>query len=244
MKQIVFIFLCFLCACKKKDIVPGNLRLISIIEKGGFDNTTSFKYDDLGRLVSMTQTGAGVTEIVYNGNQVTVNFPPKSFQKQKRVTYEVVGDKVSHRNSSEVTEITPPEGPQKRYLTETTSYEYNTEGSLVGYSGTLKDSMSFYPQTGVLQIQKLTVQYIAVSEIRDGNLNSVNRTYIVTNSVTESGTTSSFIISADEKTDFFFDKNYPNKFDFKTCFFSTNSVSILFNTTCSIAASEVFQIKL
>ena len=57
--------------------------------------------------------------------------------------------------------------------------KYTIDGSVSRFTGILKDSISFYPERGVIQTIQTLVKYVAGFEIKEGNLKSITKNFEV-----------------------------------------------------------------
>jgi hypothetical protein len=226
---VYYFFLIFLlAACKKDPAVTGEIRLTKTTVVGGTAYKAEFEYDASGRFVKQTSSQNGIAPVVqtqlnYTGSEITISYPAEPSTSQRDTRYQLDGqNRPLKRIFSNLLSITNPNGPEKHFDSETTDYVYNALGSLASYTGVMKDSLSYYPTTGVLQNSVNNISYTAVFEIFAGNLKSIKkiaqRTYTQVN---QPGSTYNIQETIEETTVFSYDKNYPNHFDFKNAFLFT-----------------------
>jgi hypothetical protein len=227
----LFSFIILFSSCKKDKPVSGEKRLVSTTTfSTGGPTYRDFQYDGSGRLTKrIARQGDLLTvtaELSYTGNEVAITYPAEPSITQQDTRYQLDGSqRPSRRIFSHFEDFTSPQGfgPEKHFGSDTTNYEYNASGFMFRYNGVLKDSLSYYPTIGVLQNSTNTVTYTAVYEMEGGNLKTVKRTsvenYFQVNQ--PPGTTYGFQKTVEETTVFYYDKNYPNKFDFRNAFLLT-----------------------
>jgi hypothetical protein len=227
----LFFLVILFSACKKDKPLSGEKRLVSTTTfSSNGPIYQDFQYDALGRLTKRVTRQGGVLTVTaglnYTGNEVAITYPTEPSITQQDTRYQLDGSqRPSTRIFSHFEDFTSPQGfgPEKHFGSDTTNYEYNASGFMFRYNGVLKDSLSYYPTIGVLQNSTNTVRYTAVYEMEGGNLKSIKRSsvknYFQVNQ--PPGTTYSFQQTEEETTVFYYDKNYPNKFDFRNAFLLT-----------------------
>jgi hypothetical protein len=230
MRKFVYYFflICLLSACKKDPAVTGENRLTKTTIVGSSSYKSEFEYDASGRLVKNTSSQNGnapvvQTQLNYTGNEIAISYPTEPSGIQTDTRYQLDGqNRPIKRTYSNLLTTTNPNGPEKHFDSETTDYVYNALGSLASYAGVIKDSLSYYPTTGVLQNSVDNISYTAVFEIFAGNLKSVKKTSLRNyTQVNQPGGTYNIQETIEETTVFSYDKNYPNHFDFKNAFLFT-----------------------
>jgi len=220
------LFLVFI-SCKKDKTPSGDKHLTKITGYGGTPFYVDFSYDGSGRLTSQTATQGTnppivFTQIGYTGNEIAITYPrdPSTIQNSTKYQLDANNRPIKRTYTSfEDFSSGAAFGPEHHYGNETTNYEYNAGGSVFRYTGLKKDSMSYYPAANVIQYSTNTISYTATYEFEAGNVKSVTRTLQQSYWATEQpGSTYTIQTTVEETTVFFYDKKYPNQFDFKNAF--------------------------
>ncbi|HET6995010.1 MAG TPA: hypothetical protein VFI06_08505 [Chitinophagaceae bacterium] len=223
-------FVILFSSCKKDQPVIGEKRLTIVTTfNASAPDYMDLQYNGSGRLTKLMNRQNGTlvatASFDYTGNEISITHPGEPVNLQQNTRYQLDGSqRPSKRIFSHFEDFTQPQGlgPEKHFGSDTTNYEYNASGFLFRSSGIAKDSISYYPSAGVLQNSTNTVTYSIVYEMEGGNLKSIKRTAVQNYfQVTQPGTSYSNQQTMEETIVFYYDKNYPNKFDFKNAFLLT-----------------------
>ncbi len=224
---LLIIFLLCLGACKKDELTAGDFHLVEIAFKNSAENTLiTYEYDGSGRVQKTVYSNNNslpyrITDIVYNGNEVLIK-PPLGlpFDAQNKVIYVLDSLKrpVQRNSLHDFSFANAPNGPQINHESDSSRYEYAADGKIVKYSGVSNETISSYRSPGQSDLQTNTITYTGIYEIDNQNLKSISsilkREFIYTFG-SYSRTLSQTI---EERTDFIYDKLYPNQFDFKNAY--------------------------
>ena len=221
MKQTAFLLLVTLCiiACKKNtsDTPANNKQLLSTIVIQ--DEKENFIYDGSNRIISETWLHVGITdilyEVTYQPGVILINDPTSGPGNPHTIKYtlDAAGKPVQRIAASEM-HFAFQQGPEDHYETDITNYHYDNNGLISAYDGVLSDSNTHYASENdpVLEVSKVT--YAGIYTIENNNIKNLARILSSEGRAEEAGIISPYKISATENTDFFYDKNYPNQFDF------------------------------
>lgn len=225
-----FVFLIILfSACKKGEPLSGENHLAKITYTDGSNSSKhQFEYDASGRLIKKTFSQDGnppgvQNEINYTGNEVAISYPDELPFIQRDTRYQLdVQNRPVKRFFSNLMTFPQSFGPEKHFEADTTNYEYDGNGYLNRYTGISKDSISYYITAGVLLNFSDNFTYTTFYEIDAGNIKSVKKTSQQRHvQVSQPGAPYNYQRSIEETTVFYYDKKYPNHFDFRNAFLFT-----------------------
>jgi hypothetical protein len=223
----VFIVAAFLSCKKDKPVNTDEVRLLKV--KRFADNNNAFysniEYNPAGKVSAITQNKnneapAPFATITYNGNEVTIQFPPVqnnalSFVEERKFILNSAGQPIS-RTRSETQEYfaSPGNNAQRTFITDTTLYEYDAAGLIS------KTSLSFRDSTWLQPPGAPASTNTALRKITDTYTNTNGNVVLVTGQGTEFNRASNgqAIITTNNtielKTTYSYANNYPNKTDF------------------------------